>query len=110
MFEPEEWKTIPENDRYMISNYGRVLNAETGHIMKLTRRASNEDFIVRLNKNLTQIGCTVSHLVGAAFLKGYDPQYMMVHQDADLSNNHIDNLIQDHGTRRRGRSNSGTSS
>lgn len=98
MFEPEEWKTIPENNHYLISNYGRVKNQDTGYIRKLQIKESGGmgDLQIFLKAGGTHVICLVARLVAEAFLEGYDPRYSVVHQDADYSNNHISNLIQDH--------------
>lgn len=98
MFEPEVWVTVAQNDNYKVSNYGRIKNADTGRMMALrVNKDGHGGLYVRLNHNAIQVARYVSHIVGAAFLKGYDDRYVMVHQDGDLTNNHIDNLIQDYG-------------
>lgn len=99
MFKPEEWKTIEEADRYKVSNYGRIRNWDTGRFLKPLPLGATGDVSVHLFGHIPNQykAYMIKHLVAQYFLPGYDPGFTVVHLNAIMTDNHISNLIQDHG-------------
>jgi hypothetical protein len=98
MFEPEEWKTVPENDHYAVSNYGRIKNKDTGYILRPQKKEVGKrgDCHIQLSAGGVKTMCLVARLVAEAFLPEFQSRYSVIHQDGDYTNNHVNNLIQDH--------------
>lgn len=65
----ETWRTIPEFDRYSVSDEGRVRNDDTGRIMKLTMNQYGV-LTVGLMYRGTQFRRSVPLLVAEAFVPG----------------------------------------
>lgn len=105
MFEPEEWKTVEEADRYKVSSYGNIRNWETGRYLKPLPILSTPDVCVHLFGSVPGISkpYMIKHLVAQYFMPDYNPGFTVVHLDANYRNNHISNLIQDHGKVKRRR-------
>ncbi len=83
----EIWRPVVENQKYEVSNLGRVRNRETGYI-KSPRRSKNGYWITELSGRTRY----VHRLVAFAFVdnpKGYPH---INHKDEDKGNNCADNL------------------
>ena len=86
-----KWKTDKYFRNHDVSNFGEVLNAETGNILK---NVPNEDgyLIVSLCKE----GCSktfyVHHLVARNYLRPPNPGEELNHIDGDKNNCRWDNL------------------
>lgn len=88
----EIWKPVPDwEDRYEISNFGRVRNIETG---KLKAFDINNYGYKRLQcyRDGKQKKYFVHILVAKLFVPGYKPGYVVNHIDGDKTNNHWTNL------------------
>lgn len=88
----EIWKPYPENDTYQISNHGRILNSETGRMLKPNVN-SHGYFVVRLgssNRFVEALHRTVARL----FMPDYKSKCQVTFKDGDMHNCHIDNLVQ----------------
>jgi hypothetical protein len=93
--ETEEWRTILEAPRYVVSNFGRVANSITGRIMKTS---VNSDGYPNLSLTIIsptgniQINRSVHRLVAVAFLPTDDFSLEVNHKDGIKTNNVVWNL------------------
>ncbi|MBD3675578.1 MAG: HNH endonuclease [Planctomycetaceae bacterium] len=89
----EIWRTIAFNERYEVSNLGRVRNAETKQIKK-QNFSYNRPYVGLYDPNrYTCHRVLVSKIVSETFL-GPKPEGMQVeHIDQDSSNNAVTNLL-----------------
>lgn len=85
----EIWKPI--DNRYSVSNYGRVRNNETRKILK-PRKNSRGYFRVYLYLNEFKRDFFVHKLVANAFLGKRPKGYVINHLDGDKQNNCVWNL------------------
>lgn len=92
----EEWKVVPNsNDKYWVSNYGRVksfvVNKKEGALLK---NAVVKNFrFVNLTFNGKHKTTFVHKLVGTVWLqKPSDKHTIVTHLDRNLKNNHVSNL------------------
>ncbi|WP_420327472.1 NUMOD4 domain-containing protein [Lacticaseibacillus paracasei] len=86
----EEWRpVVGYEERYSVSNTGRVINRQRSREMKL--HANNCGYLyVSLSKHGKAKSCRVNRVVAAAFM---GPSEMWVnHKDMNRKNNCIDNL------------------
>ena len=90
-YEDELWKVIPEYEKYMVSNYGRVKNIFTDHVHKPGLRSGYES-VHLIGKNEKSI--KIHRLVAFAFVKNDDPaiKKFVDHKDGNRLNNKADNL------------------
>lgn len=91
----ENWKTIPEFDRYSVSDYGRVMNNQTGQV--ISQRLSRNGYLrVNLRKGDVEYEKpTVIHvhrMVGLCFVDNPLKKPQLNHIDGDKKNNHVSNL------------------
>lgn len=89
----EVFKTIDKYPRYAVSNYGRVINQETHHLMTPHKNSSgyyNVQFTIK-QKNHHLL---VHRLVAYTFMDNPDPKHMNIvnHLDENPHNNRLDNL------------------
>lgn len=89
----EVFKTIDKYPRYAVSNYGRVINQETHHLMTPHKNSSgyyNVQFTIK-QKNHHPL---VHRLVAYTFMDNPDPKHMTIvnHLDENPHNNRLDNL------------------
>lgn len=97
----EEWKPLQiegmaENEKYDISNYGRIksykVNKTEGAIIKGSTLKGYKILNIKL-ENGKRTTKYVHKLVAEAFIqKDNDLQQYVIHLDFDKNNNHIDNL------------------
>ena len=97
----EEWRKIPLNNDYEVSNYGSVRSLKKKHYMKIVRpslskRTGRGYYQVMLSSNGKQTTYKVHVLVANAFL-GYKPNGsnkgdVVDHIDNDPLNNNLENL------------------
>jgi hypothetical protein len=88
----ETWKTIPEFPRYEVSDQGKVQNAETGRIMKLT---PNRECILTVGMMYagTQFRRSVPLLVAREFVPGGTEYFdTPINLDGDPFNCRANNL------------------
>ncbi len=94
--EDEEWKIIPDtNNRYQISNYGRIksfaYNKKDGQILKCS--VINGFKMVQITTNKGHSRSYVHKLVAQVWIpKPSDKHTFVTHLDGKLLNNHISNL------------------
>lgn len=89
----EVFKTIKKYPRYAVSNYGRVINQQTGHMMAPHKNSSgyyNVQFTIHRKNHHPQI----HRLVAYTFMDNPDPKHMNIvnHLDENPYNNRLDNL------------------
>jgi len=87
-----EWVTLQEFPEYVISNYGDVVNKNSGRWMAQseTREGHIKVGLVRAGKQFTR---SVAVLVAEAFVVGHGGVFdTAVHLDGDRKNNRADNL------------------
>ena len=86
-----------KSEKYTISNYGRVFNAETGKFVAqfLAGKVGNDYFCVNLQENSKQkrVLRKVHILMAKTWLsQGYQENYEVDHKDINRFNNCLDNL------------------
>lgn len=87
----EHFKVIQGFEKYLISNYGRVLNLSTGKILK-PRAIGNGYKAVVLFNNKKGVSMYIHRLVAMAFLPNIDNKPQVNHINEDKNNNHVSNL------------------
>ena len=104
----EIWKDIKNyEDKYQVSNFGRVKRKEryinnNGGYQKLNekiltqhkqyRKSDNEYIFVNFSIKHKTINKLVHRLVAEAFLENYDEKLEVNHKDGNKANNNINNL------------------
>lgn len=99
----EEWRVVEADDRYEVSDRGRIRNKETGIIRKLTHdrrkrngsKTSYSRFTTRSNHRPDGVvNIYVHRAVAQAFVPNDDPKNKTVvnHIDGNGLNNHVYNL------------------
>lgn len=92
---PESWSVIADFPGYSVSSWGRVLNDDTGCLMKITRNTRGHA-IVGLMKNGVQRKRSVTLLVATAFvprIKNRREEFdTPINLDGDRMNNHYSNI------------------
>lgn len=88
----EIWKdTYIYGQQYQISNYGRVRNKFSGHI--LTPQIDNKGYLrVRMSFHDKKATAKVHRLVAMAFIPNPENKPQVNHIDTDKKNNCVDNL------------------
>lgn len=92
LYEDEKWVDIPNfENRFSISNYGRVKNLKNGKIRKLTLN-KNGYYIISLwdKEKKERYPLAIHRLVAKMFLNGYDE--CVNHIDGNKKNNFYKNL------------------
>ena len=77
--------------RYVVNEYGDVLNTETGRILAQTTDKYGYK-IVSLNYKGKNYKCKVHRLVALAFIPNPENKPTVNHKDTNKSNNYVDNL------------------
>ena len=94
--EKEIWRNVPIEgyERYLVSNYGRVMNGDTGRILKGVVKENGYLKVVLYN-NYKYKTLYIHRLVGLAFIENDDPinKTQINHKDEDKTNNHVSNLV-----------------
>lgn len=87
----EEWKPsiVP---KYMVSNFGRVLNGHTGRILKSQLSINGYPRICLRLPDRSKKYIYVHRLVADAFIGAIPPEHQVNHKDCNKTNNHISNL------------------
>ena len=81
----EEYQHVKTNPKYLISNYGNVMNTKSNKYLLGT--INKWRYVVLQNKKYS-----VSYLVATHFLGEHDNSYKVIHKDGNNINDHIDNL------------------
>ena len=92
----ERWKALqlPTKTPYAISDYGRIKNTNTGKLLGLRIGFGYFSFEYT-DQNLKKKKSTLVHiLVARHWLRQYDPEQEIIHQDFDNFNNYYRNLKQ----------------
>lgn len=90
----EEWRPVKNyEDRYLISNYGRIKSLRTNNIMSTFKNKDGYERIT-LQKNGNLFKAAIHRLVAETFIeKPETNEYLEVdHIDCNPSNNKVDNL------------------
>lgn len=104
--EGEEWRTIPDWERYMVSSYGRIVALDLPYkcgsylarrkpkLLRLNTNKGNPPYYVisLSNGNKCSRGFVVHRLVAKAFIPNPDNLPYINHKDENSLNNHVDNL------------------
>ena len=90
----EKWKTISQDERYEVSNFGRVRNKKSGRILACNPTKSHRHPQVFLAGNeWGRLQLTVSQLVWHEFnMKPYKYGEKIGHKDGNIFNNRLENL------------------
>lgn len=88
----EIWKdTYIYGEQYQVSNFGRVRNKLTGHV--LTQQTDNKGYLrVRMSLHDRKATAKVHRLVAMAFIPNPENKQQVNHKDTDKSNNSVGNL------------------
>lgn len=88
----EIWKDVKDfEDKYAISNYGRIKNKLTNHIYKLTNKNGDYFRIILYDKNKSKT-CLIHRLVAEIFIPNPNNKPQVDHIDGNKQNNRVDNL------------------
>ena len=88
----EEWRIIPFNVNYSISNKGRVRNNRTNRLLHYDEK-SNSYYRIGLYNGQKSIHYYIHRLVYCVFHNDYDLQgFVIDHIDANRHNNNLENL------------------
>ena len=81
----EEYQHVKTNPKYLISNYGNVMNTKSNkHLLGTINKWR---YVVLQNKKYS-----VSYLVATHFLGEHDNSYKVIHKDGNNINDNVDNL------------------
>jgi len=90
--EQEIWKPVKDwENKYKVSNLGRVMNIETGTIRKLTRTKKGYERIC-FRRNNTMYNVRIHRLVGEAFIDNPLGKPQINHKNEIKSDNRVTNL------------------
>lgn len=88
----EEWKDVKGfEEKYQISNYGRLKNKLNNHIYKNTNKNGDYFSVVLTYKNKSK-STRIHRLVAEAFIPNPDNLPQVNHIDMNKQNNNVDNL------------------
>lgn len=88
----EIWKNINGfEEKYEISNYGRIRNKITNHIYKNTNQYGNYFSVILYDKTHKK-SIRIHRLVAEAFIPNPNNYPCVNHKDMNKQNNHVDNL------------------
>lgn len=88
----EVWKYVEGwEDRYMVSNTGKVYS-KLSNLIKKTAYTNDGYEVIMLARNGKQFGTFVHRLVAKAFIPNPDNLPIINHKDENPSNNNVDNL------------------
>lgn len=88
----EQWQSMPNYERYLVSDQGRVMNSKSGHILKPRPAGGTSYLQVGLWKNGARCIFSVHRLVLACFAGPCPEGHECDHIDRNRHNNAISNL------------------
>ena len=90
----EIWKTVDFNNKYLISNYGRIKrvykNGKDRLLMPYIKK-KNKRLVIKISKNGKQKEHFIDHLVSDMFL-GHKEGMCRYHKDGNIYNNRVENI------------------
>ena len=100
MANKEVWVQLKYHTNYEVSNFGRVRNKLTNHILKASATSSHKNPTIRLDGKFWQSQLTLSWIVWNAFHESEcewaecwsRKGHRLIHIDGNLHNNRLDNL------------------
>ena len=92
--ETMEWRYIPNEEGYKISEYGHVLSYERFFPIVLKQLTRNKDGIKNIRLSFNDISCyrLIHELVGKTFIPNPNNYEHLIHIDGNINNNHYSNL------------------
>ena len=87
----EQWRSVDEFPKYMVSSCGRVMNITTFRVLK-PRITSRGYLYVSLYSNGVESFKTIHRLVAKAFILNLTDLPCVDHKDRNEQNNHLSNL------------------
>lgn len=94
MFENEIWANLKLdgfNNKYQVSNYGRIRIKKSGYLKKLSLNG-NGYFIVHLSNRVKKKKALVHRLVAEAFIDNPNSYPIVNHKNGNKTDNRVDNL------------------
>ena len=88
----ELWRPLESFPLYAVSSYGRIVNSETGHVLKPYKPGRFYPSRVILRRDGFSYSKLIHRLVAETFFTGYSDKQQVYHRDGDFDNNHILNL------------------
>ena len=89
----EQWKVITEASNYEVSNFGRVRNISTKHILK--GRLSKSGYLqvsLKIDDTNKFSNRYIHRLVAIYWIDNNENKREVNHKDGNKLNNHLDNL------------------
>jgi len=102
--EGEEWRTIPDWERYMVSSYGRIVSKQSPYkhqektyvkrnaLLKPSDNGHGYKTIILSDGNGIQKRLSIHRLVAFAFIPNPNNYPQINHKDENVSNNKAENL------------------
>lgn len=90
-FLDETFKQVQGFENYLVSNHGRILNLDTGRILKPCTNTNGYHYVV-LSKEGKAKNFLVHRLVAQAFIPNIENKPQVNHIDENKKNNHLSNL------------------
>lgn len=88
----EQWKPIDGFPNYQVSNRGRVMNLETGKVLKNRSNNHGYPYVALPKGDGKPKNMLVHRLVATAFIPNPDNLAQVNHLDEDKTNNNVENL------------------
>jgi hypothetical protein len=88
----EIFKSLKNNNDYLVSNYGNVMKSKTHTILNTFKNPKTGYHVVNIVKDKVPKVCYVHRLVASTFLDNYENKECVDHINGDIDNNRLDNL------------------
>jgi len=90
--EGEIWKTVPNFDKYMASNLGRIKNIETNSLITPNVTAAGYHCCNLYNNDSKPIGVKIHRIIGQTFIPNIDGKPTINHKNKNTKDNSVANL------------------